>query len=387
MANIYLISGNDELASAAAANAAAAKLLAGGDGLSSETLRGDRDDMKPIDILKDFLTAIETPAFFGPKKIWLKHFKGFDAILEKTSAKSARGERGDDDGEAETTSEKPAAKTVKAILDALKNAPDDLTVLIDGPGLDRRSAFYKFFDKHGKTEFHVKLDSMNKEYPKLLRDKIAAMAAESGLRVSHDVIDFFAEAVGSDTGRIHSELEKLAAFLDANAEPTVRDCLDICSQTPEAAAWSFADALTQKNASTALRTLDILSDSMAAGRGKSSSRPEYSLLFMAIRKFMEMATIRESVGRLLGISKMCNFNAFQGKLTDVSDSLKATDPDNVLFDWKPFRSYKAFEAAAKFSGPQYARIFTALLDANRELVSGAANPRVVLESLVIAVCA
>ena len=49
----------------------------------------------------------------------------------------------------------------------------------------------------------------------------------------------------------------------------------------------------------------------------------------------------------------------------------------------PFRAFKLTEQAAKFSGKRLSKIFQALLDANRNLVSGGGEPRIILERLIL----
>jgi DNA polymerase III delta subunit len=73
------------------------------------------------------------------------------------------------------------------------------------------------------------------------------------------------------------------------------------------------------------------------------------------------------------------------------DNAKASSTNieygNILLSYHPYRAFKLYEQAKIFTNREMANNFSALLEANKELVSGNSNPRIVLENLILKVCA
>ena len=108
-----------------------------------EIIRGDDDTEKFAPVLERFLSALETPPFLSPEKfVWLKHFNKFEeAFAEGNSAKKKKSR-------------------MDLICDFLKEGlPGELTVIIDGTGLDRRKAFFKICENYCLLTVTVSLDN------------------------------------------------------------------------------------------------------------------------------------------------------------------------------------------------------------------------------------
>ena len=65
----------------------------------------------------------------------------------------------------------------------------------------------------------------------------------------------------------------------------------------------------------------------------------------------------------------------------VDDQKDQEDRDPAL-SMHPFRLFKMWESAVRFTDLEFVKIFRALLDANVGMVSGSADPRLILEQLV-----
>ncbi|MFA6714027.1 MAG: hypothetical protein WCS27_01555, partial [Victivallaceae bacterium] len=132
-----------------------------------------------------------------------------------------------------------------------------------------------------------------------------------------------------------------------------------------------------KNMPAALRLVGTLAKQLASERGGNL---ELSILGHAIRTFQEMIKTKNAMAEI-------NAPARVGKsyFSAVPESVREKYPDNMLLKMHPFRAYKVCESAGRFSDGELAQTLRDILDANRKLVSGAGNPRIVLEQLVTAI--
>ncbi len=369
MENLILITGNDTLAIKNKVEAIIDELKETVDEYSIETIIGDAENSKPMKILEELLISINTPAFFGSgKNIWLKHFAHFKLLIGKEKKN------------------KPFQEVFKDIITVINDNflnSSDLTLIIDGPELDKRSAVYKFFQKNGKVYSLNKIDQNDKNYQNELRNKIQDLCRVEDIKINYDAVEFLVGTVGGDTGRLTTELAKLFAYIGDKKRISLSDCQDICTKSMEMANWVFSDALANKNIKGALNALNIIIDKIVAEKSASSA-PELSMLFSAIKKFQDLIQIKAGAERL-EIPENCQYPFFKSHLDNVK--FNSSSNDNILLSYHPYRAFKLFEQAQKFNDTEIAEIFTVLLESNKELVSGNGNPRIVLENLILKVCA
>ncbi len=390
---LVLITGDDDTAIKAKAAAVVAECVAqSGDALSLEVIdyksvrlgkagsaSSTSESAKPHQIVSELVKAIGVPSFFGTKRtLWLKHFAGFKHSSDEDGEESSGTGKGKKDS--------PLQKAFSDVVDMINaGCLDDTTLVIDAAEMDRRSSFYKFCEKKGVVHLCQKLNTMDKNYGRSLREKIAEICAAEGTRIDPAAIDFIAETAGGDTGRLTMEVRKLACHADLARGITLADCREVGARTPEAAAWAFADALASMSLDSALGSLDVLLESKRA-ESSSSSRPELPILYGAISKFKDLIKMGAAASRL-SIKGRCSYQTFQAKIASAPEELKTELEDNPIVSWHPYRAYKVYEQFAAFPQERMARCLTFLLEANRELVSSASSPRLVLENLAVAICA
>ena len=360
--NFFLISGDDEFAIKSKAREIA-RLFCGEnveDNSALEIISGTGENRKsvPDDILKDFYASLKTPPFLSPEKIiWLKSFQFFDKVQLSTTKKDAG--------------------IFDLIMDFIKaGLPPDIKLIIDGPGIDRRKSYYKELSKSAEVHFFEKLKLDDRDFLKNQHQKIKTICEEEGRDIDDVAVEYLAETVGSDTGRLKNELEKVFAYAGEKKNITYDDCKDVCSRTPEALGWAFSQALTEKDRKKALETINVLIEQSRSEKG-SSSRPEISILFSAIRAFQDIIKVK-SAALELGISGNVGKNYFYS----INPALKEKFKGNFLLSAHPFRAYKLCENALNFTDPEIKSSLNSILEANKQLVSGALNPRMALEQLV-----
>lgn len=362
MRKYFLISGNDEFAIKAKARTVITALAGEDfeDNPALEIIRGDSEDRKPEAILGDFLNSLRTPPFLSPEKIvWLRNFSAFDQENEKH------------------------AKILKEIVQLLTaNTTAELSVVMDGPGVDQRKSFCKAFKalEDGEVAFLRKAEPGTRDFNQIQAERIHELAAEIGKRIEAPAIDYLIAAVGSDSGRLQTEMAKLACFSgEENNTITLEDCRMAVSRTPEALSWDFADALAGRDAAGALKVVNILMAQMRSERGASASL-ELAMVTTAARAFQDVLKTKCAADEL-NLPERIGPNYF----SNLSESVKESAPGNMLLKIHPYRAFKLWERANCYTDRELTRIFAHLLAANRKLVSGEGDKRIVLEQMILAV--
>ncbi len=365
MGQLILISGTDDFAIKNQAKKSIIELCGENpeDNSALEIIKGDSDEMKPDEILYSVIASIQTPPFFDPTKvIWLKHFNNFEKTLSGT-AKDRKG--------------KPIEQITNYIKDGL---PDDVSLIIDGSGIKKSTALFKAVQKLGQTFIFDKIELTDKNYSQNLRLKIQQICNQANIQIVPSAIDYLIETAGSDTGRLQNELNKVFSYIGSNDKITLNDCKTICSHTPEALSWAFADSLIDSDTTKALQTINILMEQMRAEKG--SGNLELRLLNNAVGRYQQMLSVKTTAARL-NFPNTTNYNSFKSFLDRIPENVKEAEKDNLLLTGHPYRAFMLFGSAMKISDRKLANAITLLLAANKALVSGGGTPRIVLEQLAI----
>lgn len=362
MQDFLLFTGDDELALKREALEMASSVKASfGNETAFEVINADKEGQKPLQSLENFLNALDTPPFLCEKRgIWLKHVNFFDLLDSKKNSE--------------------LKDMVENILNSLEaELHSGITkVLIDGPYLSKKNLLYKFFEKNGKIfEFNkVKADrksSQNEIFP-----KIKEYLGKYKKIIPFDAAEYIAATVGADSGRLYNELNKIIAYTGNNNIIKLEDCKAICSKTFDMASWTFAEAISNRNKKEAFMSLNILLDKV---NNDTRNSRELSMLYSAARKIKDIMKIK-SAAEIAGINGAVSYQKFQN-IIETSD--KNNLPE-VFTSTHPYRAYKLYEQSLKFNEEFLSDIFSQLLDANIDLVSGALNKRLVMENLIVRIC-
>lgn len=139
-----------------------------------------------------------------------------------------------------------AKASVASLLEFLKQglSPDSY-LLVTADKVDKRSAFYKYFDSNG--EIHVFDGGKAYEVEKDAASFLEARLNELGLKMKGDAARVFLEKVGTSTRLLVGEVEKLSLYAGSRKEITTEDVMAITSASRTAAAWDLADAFGDKD--------------------------------------------------------------------------------------------------------------------------------------------
>lgn len=368
MGAFYLISGNEDYAVKERANEMMRALCGDppDDNPSLEIIRGDSDNEKAPLVLDKLLLSLDSPAFFSSEKIvWLKHFLKFDEAFSEPSTRKnpSRIER------------------LAAFLQS--GIPADITLVIDGPGLDRRKAFYKVAaavceSSGGKLEWFEKADPKTKGFARMLVRRIQSIVMDRGKRIEDAAASFLAETIGADEARLDTEIEKLLTYAGDKPVVTFADCREVCSRATETLAWEFSSALAERNSRKALELIPSIMEHLEQDRG--ASKPEIVLIYSVMSEFRNLATVK-CEGIKLGIPDDASSDYFYRMNERYKQSQQPVK--SPLFSMHPFRAYKSWENARRFTDRELVLAFRELVKANRAIVSSGGDARIALELLTI----
>ena len=356
MAAFYIISGDDDFARKRRARELCASLCGNPEPENDECVEiiaGDDPAVKIEDAVVSLVESLRTPPFLCARKIvWMRHHPDLDMLV----------------------SEKPTP--AHAELFAILSAPlaDDIDIIIDGPGLDRRRSKVKELKNNGaEMEICAAAKATDRSAVENKRETIFAFCRKNGKQLSPDALQYLVDFVGGDSGTLSNELEKLCCYTGNAPEITLNDCLAIISRTQEALSWEFTGAVVENNRAKALAILAKLLNQKENGM-------EIRMLYSLSNEYQRLIQTRLAM-------KQLNVNrATPNTFSSLPSDIKERFPDNPLLKMHPYRAFKTCEAASRFSGNHLAEKITAIRDANRALVSGGGDSRILLEQLVCKLC-
>lgn len=351
MGKLYIISGDDDIARKRRSREIVCEVTQCDEPENDpalEIISGDAEESTDI-ILSRFLDALRTPPFLADsKKLWLRHFPDLDMF-----------------------SSERASKTVAAVAEELALVlPDELTVIIDGPNLDLRKSFAKKLKSAGAViENKVTAKPNDKNFADTRRQEIFQWSQKCGKRIDADAVQFLSEVVGSSSGTLFNELEKLDCYTGNRPTVTLADCKLVVSRTPEAIAWEFTSAITSRNRIASLELLNTL---------LAQQEPGIKLMATISGEFQKIMQTRLAIDELKIKGRF-----FARTFDNIPDDVRSSNPDNFLLKMHPYRAFKVCEAAEKFSEEELAEKLTYIRDAYKAIVTGAGNVRIILEQLVL----
>lgn len=353
MGNFYVISGDDDFARKQRARETAAMLCGCDDPESAEEMEiipGDQIDLKADDIAGKFLSALRTPPFLCDRKVvWMRHHPDLEYFSkDKLSA------------------------LAQELVDTLSSPlPEDLAVIIDGPGLDKRKTVFKNWKNNG-----AELESFNiakasdRNFAENRKNVLYDFARSSGKKIRPDAMQYLTDVIGGDSGTLANELEKLACYTGAKTEITLDDCRAIVSRTPEAVIWEYTEAIQNRSVKNALLCLELLSSQNESGL-------ELKLLALLSNTYQKMLGIRQAMSEL----QITRVSASTFEM--IPEDIKNKFPKNQLLKIHPYRAFKMCESACRIDGKSLSDKLTLIRNTYRSIVSGAGEPRILLEQLTI----
>ena len=346
----HIITGDDEFAVKERARALVREL--GGESFEDdpgfEVIPGDSVELRPEEAAGRFLEALRTPPFLcGSKLVWLRHWADFEPFGAKEPL-----------------------PVYTEILEFLRQPlPEELTVVIDGFNFDGRKAWTKALKAAGvRVEVFAKAKSNDRNYADNRRLGIREICRELGKTIEPAAAGFLTETIGGDSGLLHNELEKICCYVGDAPEIRLEDCRAVVSRTPETVSWEFTGAIVARDVPRALHLLSVL---------LSQGEPEMRLMATLSGEFQKQIQTR------LAMQQLKITRVTPRTFDSLPQELRDQYPDNPVLKLHPYRAFKVCENAANFTDAELVRNLELVRDANRSLVSGGGDRRIVLEQLIL----
>jgi DNA polymerase III delta subunit len=358
--NVFLLSGND------------ASLIHGEADKLVRSIAGDNPDPFAFELFQEgdagptaamlygMVRSLKSPPFLGGQKtVWLKHFTGFDAEGEKKS--------GDTVG--------AALRDLAELIST--GIGQDIVLVMDGVGIDRRRALAKACEAVGELRVYNQPDRKKTGWERTMVAYIQQAAADKGLTLREDVGNFLVDIVGTDTSRVDAELEKLICYCGGVDRPvTMADAEAVCTGQAEEMIWVMGSALGSRNLASVLQVVDSL-----VGQEKDDDRAARSLIINAAHYFRESLRIKVFMAeqRLTHASALKRF--LEGASSEEKNALVA---EGMTFaTYHPYRAMKLAEEIGRFTPQEMIEAIRVLRDALWQCMSSATAARVSLENALI----
>ena len=358
-ANLILITGDDE-EQIRAKTAEAVKEAAGeeADEFSLDIIK-ETDDSTPLQLLNDVIQSIQTPSFFGKKTICLQNCSFFDSEGTKTD-------------------KSPLSRQFRTLGETItEGLPGDIIFILSGPNLDSRKLLYKGCQKAGADIFNFKkIQLMGNRWQEQVSGLIRKSAAEKDVSLDHRALEYLVQVIGTETGRIDQEIEKIACACNGKNPVTVNDIQDICTGNASTAFYAFSNALGDRDLRASTKAIDNIlmqtKDPEQAVMGLLLQTSRHFRMMLKMKLFMQQTGLRDA-------GQVYNF------LNRVSPQDKEKYKDSEFIKMHPFRAKNIALSASKYSGPELINAVKSFTETNRKLVMSPPSKRMLLEQLSFSV--
>ncbi len=356
--HLYLITGSDS----GMIEAAARKLVHQMVGEQPDPFLCDTivesDSVNTLQALQQTVASVQSPPFIGGcKTVWLKNFSGFGQ--EKQSG--ALGE---------------SFSRLYAFIEG--GVPEDICLVLSGPDVDRRRKLYKLCRQFG-TLMEYDKPAAGAKGEQQMRQIIAELARDRGVRVEHDAVQALIQVLGSDTGRLASELDKLTAFCDNGRQPITAEAVgQLCQGEPEVAGWAIRDAMGRRDLGEVMRlTRSIL---------RSERDPDRAVLAMIRQTADQFYSMIQTL--LLKMETKARGAAAISRQIEAMDGEQKNRFDErglEIVNFHPYRARMIAEQADNYTGPELVEAVKKLRDGYWQCISSPLPSQIVWENLAMTI--
>lgn len=318
----------------------------------------ETDDSTPVQLLTDVIKSVQTPSFFGKKTVCLANCEFLDQEGNKTD-------------------NAPIPKQIRALASLIsEGVPSDIILIISGSGVDSRKTLFKACKGQNADIHNFKKLQLTGKWKDQITALIRQQAREKGLNFQHNAIEYLTEVIGTDSGRISSELEKVACACVGKDSIGLKDIADICVGNSSTAFWAFSNALGDRNLKQTIRAIENIlhqtKDPEAAVMGLLYQTAGHFKLLLKGKLFMQMAGLKSP-------------DQVQQFLNRISPADKEKYKSNEFSRLHPFRALNLAKSAQKYSGQELIEAIKLFTETNRTLVSSPVSRRLLLERLATAI--
>lgn len=322
----------------------------------------ERDGVSTPQVIHELIRALKSPAFLGSHKtVWLRNFSAFKA--EGT----ARSKTAD-------------AKALRELAELIETGiPPGISLLMNGPGLDRRKRLATVCEQHGKLVFCSRPNLRSREWQRQMAALIERRAVDKGMTLPPDVRDYLVDIIGTDTNRIDGELEKLICYAGGPEQNITRaDAEKICLGDGEEISWALSDALGKRDVAEALRIIGVL-----LRHHRDSAQGARSLLAQTARYYRELLQAKV----FMATRKLGNPRSVQRELQALSqeEQRRYIEDGLAVVGMNSYRVRILAEQAAAYQGAELIEAVRVFRDAYLKCITSNVLERVALEEAIMRV--
>ena len=316
-----------------------------------------RNAAEALEALAKLNEAVQTLPFFGGAKVvWLR---GANFL-----------------GDERTASSRDVTDRLNGLAKGWETFDwQGVRVLMSCGKVDKRKAFFKSAKKIAAVE---DLSITDKDRGSRAALIVRQRLAELGTKIAPHVADELILLAGSDLQQLHTEADKLAAYVGEREEVMRQDVHEIATRTRQAQGFALADALGERNLPKLLRVLD---EELWVVKLDAKKSP-IALLYGLITKVRTMIFLKEML-RLKWIRAGGGYPQFKSQLEAIPDERL---PDDRKFNPKAMHPYMLFNAlghARRYSEEELTRAMAILLACNRQLVSSSTDDTLLLQQALV----
>ena len=270
------------------------------------------------------------------------------------------------------------------LLEWLEGDLPDISVVIftiTGP-VDARSKLFKSINKVGKIEIFDRQRVGRSPAEDKTFQMVVNKLRESGKSITYSAFQKIRDKTGENMHMIFGELDKLLAFTQEKPRIDADDVEDLVAQSSFDDIFDLTDAIANKSISSAL---SILNSTLESGE------PPIKIHAMITRqiRLMLQAKLLVQQGSLSNLARM-DYKSFVNAYRNLPKELSAQLPTDRRFNLlkqSPYPVYLALRQNNNFTLHELLDAMERLLEADIQLKSSQFDPGLILEQLIVELCA
>jgi DNA polymerase-3 subunit delta len=244
-------------------------------------------------------------------------------------------------------------------------------LLLTALQVDRRTRLYKHFEENGAIFFlGLERDRYGKISRDNLREFIDRQLSLTSKRIEPRARELILLRAGDDLRTLQQELNKLVLYVGEQAVIRADDVETIFADQVEGWIFDLTRLIAARNATAALRQL---------GR----------LIVQGDHPLKLLSTVAAEVRKLLSARQMLESDLrgrWKRGMTYKQFENAVFESKTTLLTRNPYADYLCFQRAETFSLPELLSDMRDIHDADLRLKSSGANPKLVMERLILRMC-
>ena len=315
-----------------------------------------KEDSTALSLISELNNSLNTPSFFGKKTVALQNYPFFAKEGTKTDKSELNLE---------------FQKLANSLSDQLA---EQVNLIISGTDIDSRKVLNKSFTAKGKVIRCNKTKLTDKNWQKNIRELLIQKMQEKELQLHHSLIEYLVEVIGTDTGRLDQELEKIKVASLSRPQLSLADLQTLCPGNQATVFWALGNSVGERNLQACYKTIDNL---LASSKNPDSDI--IGLLRSLASEFQNLLQARLFMQEM----KQRNSSQVDSIIKSLSADEKEKFKSNPLVKMHPYRAKLIATKSLNYSGPELINAIKTITETNRLAIMSTIPPRTLLEQLIV----